>query len=351
MSVLLAHEAFHSDGRASDLEELVAVAVQSLVHMQQLLADPEIAQERTELAQSANAWIVIRLNTHRPGSSDLRLVLVDDGPTVLPGGLGQPHFAAFFDPTAAPTPGNRYLREVAEAVAEIVDKAISGRLDPVQKSVEGMSEFFTYLQEQSKASDAEGGGKDLSTRLFEEPDQVIQEEFAKHATPLVQAQAATMSEFILNEQKERIDSRWGEGAWEAVYQDEMSATMERVSKTNPMAIMNREAITNAVDTLTGRNTDALLEHKAKWKETQDKDQETNVQNLTEAVIKQGNLTGGLRRNTSRKPTLGAEHDESLDAFFRATGKKPDRDRLATMMTLGSELGTSYEDWKAAKEKE
>jgi hypothetical protein len=118
LSVVLAHEAFHADGRASELEELVAVAVQALVHAQQLLADPTLAEERTELAQSTNAWVVIRLNTHRTGSPDLRLVLVDDGPSVLPGGLGQPHFAAFFDPTAAPTPGNRYLQDVAGAVAE-----------------------------------------------------------------------------------------------------------------------------------------------------------------------------------------------------------------------------------------
>ena len=119
LSVVLAHEAFHADGRASELEELVAVAVQSLVHMEQLLADPALAEEGTELAQSTNAWVVVRLNTHRTGSSDLRLVLLDDGPSVLPGGLGQPHFAAFFDPTAAPTPGNRYLQGVAGAVAEV----------------------------------------------------------------------------------------------------------------------------------------------------------------------------------------------------------------------------------------
>jgi hypothetical protein len=118
LSIVLAHEAFHSDGRASDLEELVAVAVQALVHMQQLLADPAIADERTELAQSTNAWVVIRLNTHRTGSSDLRLVLPDDAPSVLPGGLERPHFAAFFDPLADPTPGNRYLQAVAAAVAD-----------------------------------------------------------------------------------------------------------------------------------------------------------------------------------------------------------------------------------------
>jgi hypothetical protein len=117
LSVVLAHEALHSEGEAGDLEELVATAVQALVHMQQLLADPTLAEEETELAQSTNAWVLIRLNTRAEGSSTLRLVLPDGGPSVLPGGLERPYFAAFFDPAAPPTPGNPYLEALVRAVA------------------------------------------------------------------------------------------------------------------------------------------------------------------------------------------------------------------------------------------
>jgi hypothetical protein len=112
LSVVLAHEAMHVDAEASDLEELVATAAQALVHMQQLLADPQLAVLRTELAQSVNAWTVIRLNTRAVGYWQLRLVLGDDAPSVLPGGLDRPHFAAFFDPAAPATPGNDYLAAV-----------------------------------------------------------------------------------------------------------------------------------------------------------------------------------------------------------------------------------------------
>jgi hypothetical protein len=118
LSVVLAHEALHSDDRVADLEELVATSFQALVQMQQLLADPTLADERTALAQATNAWVVIRLNTRRIGSPELRLVLDDFGPTVLPGGLERPSFAAFFDPTGQPTPGNRYLTDLVAAVAE-----------------------------------------------------------------------------------------------------------------------------------------------------------------------------------------------------------------------------------------
>jgi hypothetical protein len=120
LSVVIAHEALHADDRVSDLEELVATALQALVHMQQLLADPALAEEQTELAQSTNAWVLIRFNTRAEGSSTLRLVLPDGGPSVLPGGLERPYFAAFFDPAADPTPGNPYLVALvgAAAVAE-----------------------------------------------------------------------------------------------------------------------------------------------------------------------------------------------------------------------------------------
>ena len=103
--------------RVSDLEELVATALQALVHMQQLLADPALANGLTELSQSTNAWVLIRFNTRAEGSATLRLVLPDGGPSVLPGGLDRPHFAAFFDPAADPTPGNPYLAALVGTVA------------------------------------------------------------------------------------------------------------------------------------------------------------------------------------------------------------------------------------------
>jgi hypothetical protein len=129
LSVVLAHEALHADGEPSDLEELVATALQAIVHLQQLLADPSLATERTELAQSANAWVLIRLNTRDPATGALRLVLDDGGPSVLPGGLDRPYFAAFFDPTAAETPGNAYLAALLAAVGGSVEPPVRPGFD------------------------------------------------------------------------------------------------------------------------------------------------------------------------------------------------------------------------------
>ena len=118
LSAVLAHEALHSDGEVSDLEELIALSFQALVHMQQLVADPALGSERTLLAQHLNPWVLARLNTREPGSTDLRLVLPDSSPTIFPGGIDRPYFAALFDPAAQPTPGNALLSDLAKAVVE-----------------------------------------------------------------------------------------------------------------------------------------------------------------------------------------------------------------------------------------
>ena len=118
LSAVLAHEGLHSDGEVSDLEELIALSFQALVHMQQLVADPALGSERTLLAQHLNPWVLARLNTREPGSTDLRLVLSDSSPTIFPGGIDRPHFAALFDPAAEPTPGNALLSDLVKAVVE-----------------------------------------------------------------------------------------------------------------------------------------------------------------------------------------------------------------------------------------
>ena len=106
--VVLAHEAFHLTAVPPTSRSCRGRRAGSV---QQLLADPTIADERTELAQSTNAGVVIRLNTHEEA-------VLRSSPRAFrrcaeraPRGLERPYFAAFFDPLADPTPGNRYPRK------------------------------------------------------------------------------------------------------------------------------------------------------------------------------------------------------------------------------------------------
>lgn len=117
LGVLLTHEALHSDAAISDFEELIAFAIQALVHMEQIVADPSLATQRTELAQQLNPWVLARLNTRVPGSSELRLLLPDFAPSIFPGGVSRPYFAVLFDPNAESTPGNALLARLAGNVA------------------------------------------------------------------------------------------------------------------------------------------------------------------------------------------------------------------------------------------
>ncbi len=154
---MLAHEALHSDGEVSDLEELIALSFQALVHMQQLVADPALGSERTLLAQHLNPWVLARLNTREPGSTDLRLVLPDSSPTIFPGGIDRPYFAALFDPAAQPTPGNALLSDLAKAVVE-PDAPLPDPLDFSVETVELLDAGQTALSPEELARAAEALG-------------------------------------------------------------------------------------------------------------------------------------------------------------------------------------------------
>jgi hypothetical protein len=157
LSVVLAHEALHADGEVSDLEELVALSFQALVQMQQLLADPALGTGRSLLSQQLNPWVLARLNTREPGSTALRLVLPDGSPTIFPGGIERPYFAALFDPSAEPTPGNALLSDLITAVTG-PDGPLPEPLDFSIETVELLDSTQTALTVSELARAAEALG-------------------------------------------------------------------------------------------------------------------------------------------------------------------------------------------------
>src|SRR5262245_64917912 len=125
--------------------------------MQLLAADPALGSDRTLLAQQLNPWVLARLNTREPGSTDLRLLLPDDSPTIFPGGIDRPYFAALFDPAAQPTPGNALLSDLVKAVVE-PDAPLPDPLDFSVETVELLDAGQTALkpEELARAADALG---------------------------------------------------------------------------------------------------------------------------------------------------------------------------------------------------
>lgn len=62
LSVVMTHEIIHDDGAISRDEERIAPMVQQLVHMQQMLTDPQVAYEPTGFAQYYNTLTLGRLS-------------------------------------------------------------------------------------------------------------------------------------------------------------------------------------------------------------------------------------------------------------------------------------------------
>jgi hypothetical protein len=94
LSVTLSHELLHDDGAISRDEERIAPMVQQLVHMQQMLTDPEIAHQPTWLAQYYNTLTLGRLSP----LFENRLTVHESGTPIWPGSGRPPtSFVAYLD--------------------------------------------------------------------------------------------------------------------------------------------------------------------------------------------------------------------------------------------------------------
>ena len=131
-SAMLFHEALHigTDGEgAGEVEEVIATALQALVYMEMVLADPALVEGSEAFTRSLNNHnALLRLNSGPPGSDRMTLLLpgsnVNLDPTAvepitqfydLYGRIGAPDDPSF---AGRPTPGNELLQTVLEDLAE-----------------------------------------------------------------------------------------------------------------------------------------------------------------------------------------------------------------------------------------
>jgi hypothetical protein len=234
-----------------------------------------------------------------------------------------------------------------------VAQAVEAQVAPLRESLQGMNQFFQQLQSQTEGQLTETPGTpaaqdgDFAQEFYNDPQGAVAAEFSRQATPLISQQADTLSTMLIEGERAKIDSQYGEGAWEEVFQPELGPVIDSVKKTDPMRLMNREAISNAVATVVGKNVDKLMERRQANESTLQDSQGDLVNRVTEQVLSQTNLTGGIRRAPNGgEAKLSEDHKEYLEAFFRETGEKPDEQRLATMMNTGGTL----EEWQAAQAK-
>lgn len=109
LTSVMAHEPLHRDPTVSNKEELINGAIDTLVHGQVLLENPELATSGTELARILNTSVMAGINS-RDTQGDLRL-LTSTGNIFPNGAVDIPYFAKGFEPLGSDTPGNIVLRD------------------------------------------------------------------------------------------------------------------------------------------------------------------------------------------------------------------------------------------------
>ncbi len=112
LSVALSHELIHDDGSNSRDEERIAPMLQQIVHIQQLLTDPEIAYEQSWLQQYYNTLTLGRLSP----LLENRLTVHESGQPVWPGsGRTTSSFMAYLDGYLLGSGAARIIKPVAAA--------------------------------------------------------------------------------------------------------------------------------------------------------------------------------------------------------------------------------------------
>lgn len=113
----MGHEPLHQDPAVSNKEELIANALDTLIHGQLLLKDPELATSGTELARGLNTDFTARINT-RDQQGNIRL-FTSTGLIFPESGSSAPSFGSFFEPLGDSTAGNLVLKqELQKAVGK-----------------------------------------------------------------------------------------------------------------------------------------------------------------------------------------------------------------------------------------
>lgn len=118
LSPTMAHEALHQDAPVSATEELIADAMDVTVYAQQLLENPELSKQDTELARRYNSKLLGRLNS-RDDEGNVRIF--SSKGNVFPGGKTViENFGKFQNMNntneAVTTAGNQHLKGMLKAV-------------------------------------------------------------------------------------------------------------------------------------------------------------------------------------------------------------------------------------------
>lgn len=244
---------------------------------------------------------------------------------------------------AQPAVGLEQLGAFMAKTMEPTLNALNQRLAAIEQRAQAPAP-----QPQSKA----GGDKPLLDRFVEDPDAVLREhgervrqETLQAVAPYLHGPAAAAQETAISTEKQRIDSRWGEGTFDTVVRphlDEALQTMPEALRFNPRALQTSIAAIVG----SGRLQGELDQRREAYLKAQRERQRAAPANpfgrptttgqgggvdITEddrevlkSLEKAGFGMSEAELKAVRSMPKGADLDTMLDLFDKAPGVKPGR---------------------------
>jgi hypothetical protein len=263
---------------------------------------------------------------------------------------------AVFDPPVEGTPETPPSPPpAAPTETPNIKDIIAAETGPLKEQLSQMNSFFAKLQEQAEAQlstpTPTGDPEDWGSKFYQDPKGTVQKEIADQTLPALQQAASAMGKMLLEQQASKVDSEFGTGTWAEIFAPKLDPIVKGAIKSNPMSLMNSEAVENAVAIIRGNpNTfKSLTEKAASRAETSGKPDEAFLEAAVNRVVE---MTGGMRKapNGSGPKLNDPESQEILKLFAKETGTTPDTERLSKLMST-SGRSTSFSDWQnAVKEK-
>jgi hypothetical protein len=241
------------------------------------------------------------------------------------------------------------------AIAQLISDSNAPLAAQIEKLAEATAAAAAAAQTPAPPPPQDTGAppEDFLTRFANDPEAAIREVAGGQmqvAVPLMSGLInSTVANFIGRETAD-IDRDFGKGAWDKFFDKPLGVLMDGYRKSNVAALADDSTIRREVDGLKGRMFNELVEFREASRKTETEGTEADTKKLvdgvTETVIAQTNLSGGIRRISGGEEEITEGVKGYLAERIAAIGgDETGKDFLAR-----TDYGDSIEDYMAHQKK-
>ena len=241
------------------------------------------------------------------------------------------------------------------AAAELITAAQAPLLEKINELTEATSSAVRAATAPAQVAPAtpEGPPEDFLTRFANDPEAAIREIAGGQmqiAVPLMSGLInSTVANFIERE-TEDIDREFGPGAWIKFFDKPLGVLMDGYRKSDVSALANNSTIRGEVDGLKGRMFNELVEFREASRKTKTEGTEADTKKLvdgvTETVMAQTNLSGGIRRISGGEEEI----TEAVQGYLKERIEAIGGDETGKDFLARTDYGDSIEDYMAHQKK-